>query len=80
MAFSVTLVVALSEPTRIDPVSIVGVGLLTGVGMWLILVSVPLAVVFGRKILLLNLASLAALMVSGVWVSTVSFVERSARV
>jgi hypothetical protein len=63
---SVTLEVTLSEPTRIDPVSTAGVGLLIGVGTWLIVVPVPLAVVSGVGIPLLHRGSLAALLVYGV--------------
>lgn len=62
---SVTLEVALSEPTRIDPVSTAGGGLLIGVGTWLIVVPVPLAGVFGVGVPLLHLSSLAALIVYG---------------
>ncbi|WP_199239088.1 hypothetical protein [Halorubrum sp. GN11GM_10-3_MGM] len=62
---SVTLEVALSEPTRIDPVSTAGVGLVVGVGVWLIVVPVPLAVVSGVRIPLLHRGSLAALLVYG---------------
>jgi hypothetical protein len=63
---SVTLEIALSAPTRIAPVSTAGVGLLFGVGTWLIVVPVPLAVVSGVEIPFLHLGSLAALMMYGV--------------
>ena len=63
---SVILEVTLSEPTRIDPVSTAGVGLLIGVGAWLIVVPVPLVGVSGVEIPLLHRGSLAALMVYGV--------------
>ena len=65
MVCSVMLEVALSEPTRIDPVSTAGVGLLLGVGTWLLVVPAPLAVVSGVGIPLLHRGSLAALMMYG---------------
>ena len=62
---SVLLELALSEPTRIDPVSTAGVGLVVGVGVWLVVVPVPLAVVSGVGIPLLHRGSLASLVVYG---------------
>ena len=56
----------LSEPTRIDPLSTTGVGLFIGVGVWLIVVPVPLAVVTGSEVPLLHLGSLVALVGYGV--------------
>jgi len=40
--YAVTLEVTLPEPTRIDPVSTTPVGLLIGIGVWLVTVPVPL--------------------------------------
>ncbi|WP_434522844.1 hypothetical protein [Halorubrum sp. AS12] len=54
------LEVSLSEPTRIDPLSTAGVGLIFGVGVWLIAVPVPLAVVTGSDVPLLHFGSLGA--------------------
>ena len=75
---SVLLEVALSEPTRIDPVSTASGGLLLGVGMWLIVVPVPLAVVFGVELPLLHRGSLATLLVYGVVFGFVYGVVRGA--
>jgi len=63
--YAVTLEVTLPEPTRIDPVSTTVVGLLIGIGVWLIVVPVPLAVMTGAGVPLLHLGSLAALIVYG---------------
>jgi len=63
--YAVTLEVTLPEPTRIDPVSTTPVGLLIGIGVWLIVVPVPLAVMTGAGVPLLHLGSLAALIVYG---------------
>lgn len=75
---SVLLELALSEPTRIDPVSTAGVGLVVGVGVWLVVVPVALAVVFGVEIPLLHRGSLAALLVYGVVFGFVYGVVRGA--
>ncbi|MEZ3165567.1 hypothetical protein [Halorubrum miltondacostae] len=75
---SVLLEVTLSEPTRIDPVSTAGVGLLIGVGVWLIVVPVAFAVVSGVGIPLLHLGSLAALLVYGVFFGSVYGIVRGA--
>ncbi|WP_176451087.1 hypothetical protein [Halorubrum sp. Ea1] len=63
---AVLLEFTLSEPTRIDPASTTGVGLLFGVGVWLIAVPVPLAVVTGSEVPLLHLGSLIAVVSYGV--------------
>ena len=63
---AVLLELTLSEPTRIDPVSTAGVGSFIGVGVWLIVVPVPLAVVTGSEVPLLHLGSLTALVGYGV--------------
>jgi hypothetical protein len=75
---SVLLEVILSEPTRIDPVSTAGVGLLIVVGVWLIVIPVPIAVVSGVGILLLHRDSLAALMMYGVVYGAVYDIVRGA--
>ena len=63
---AVLLELTLSEPTRIDPASTTGVGLLIGVGVWLIAAPVPLAVVTGSEVPLLHLGSLIAVVSYGV--------------
>ena len=78
VVYPVTLEVTLSEPTRIDPVSTAGVGLVLGVGTWLIVVPVPLAVVSGVEIPLLHRGSLAALMVYSIVFGFVYGVVRGA--
>ena len=78
VVWSVILEGSLSEPTRIDPRSTAGVGLLVGVGVWLLVVPVPLAVVSGVDAPLLHLGSLAALIVYGVVFGSVYGVVRGA--
>ena len=75
---SVLLEVTLSKPTRIDPVSTAGGGLLLGVITWPVVVPVPLAVVSGVGILLLHRDSLAALMMYGVVYGAVYDIVRGA--
>ena len=60
---SVILEGLLSEPARIDPQSTACVGLLVGVGTWLIVVPAPLAIISGAEAPLQHLGSLAALIV-----------------
>ena len=68
----------LSEPTRIDPVSTTTVGSFIGVGVWLIVVPVPLAVVTGSDVPLLHLGSLVALVGYGVVFGAVYGIVRGA--
>ena len=75
---SVLLELALSDPTRIDPVSTAGVGLLLGVGTWLIVVPVPLAVVSRVEMPLLRRGSLAVLIIYGIVFGFVCGVVRGA--
>lgn len=60
------LEVSLSEPPRIDPLSTAGVGLVCGVGIWVIAVPVPLAIITGSSVPLLHVGSLAAVVAHGV--------------
>ena len=68
----------LSEPTRIDPVSTTTVGSFIGVGVWLIVVPVPLAVVTGSEVPLLHLGSVVALVGYGVVFGAVYGIVRGA--
>ena len=58
---AVLLECTLSEPTRIAPASTSGVGFFIGIGVWLVAVPVPLAIVTGSEIPLLHLGSLMAM-------------------
>ncbi len=60
------LELTLSEPMRIDPVSATSVGSFIGIGVWVVAVPVPLAVVIGCEMPLLHLGSLVALIGYGV--------------
>ncbi len=60
------LELSLSEPPRSDPVSTAGVGFVFGVGVWLIAVPLPLAVLTGSDVPLLHFGSLAAVVGHGV--------------
>ena len=75
---SMILELSLSKPVRIDPQSTTGVGLMVGVGTWLLVVPVPLAIVSGADAPLLHLGSLAALIVYGVVFGSVYGVVRGA--
>ena len=68
----------LSEPTRIDPASTTTVGSFIGVGVWLIVVPVPLAVVTGSEVPLLHLGSVVALAGYGVVFGAVYGIVRGA--
>ncbi|WP_418284161.1 hypothetical protein [Halorubrum sp. DTA46] len=78
MVSAVLLEVALPEPTRTDPVSTAGVGLLLGVGVWLLAVPVSLAVVTESEVPLLHLGSLVALVGYGVVFGSVYGMVRGA--
>lgn len=60
------LELSLSEPPRSDLVSTAGVGFVFGVGVWLIAVPLPLAVLTGSDVPLLHFGSLAAVVGHGV--------------
>jgi len=75
---AVLLELILSKPTRIDPLSTTGVGLFVGVGVWLIVVPVPLAVVTGNEVPLLHSGSLVALVGYGVVFGSVYGLVRGA--
>ncbi|WP_199241189.1 hypothetical protein [Halorubrum sp. SS7] len=69
---------SLSEPLRINPASTAGVGLAFGVGVWLLAVPVPLAVITGSNVPLLHFGSLAAVAGYGVVCGTVYALVRGA--
>ena len=74
----VLLEFTVSEPTRIDPVSTTTLGFVIGVGVWLLVVPVPLAVVIGSDVPLLHLGTLVALAGYGVVFGSVYGLVRGA--
>ena len=76
--YAVLLEYILSEPIRIDPVSTTTLGFVIGVGMWLLVVPMPLAVVTGSDVPLLHLGTLVALAGYGVVFGSVYGLVRGA--